>query len=158
MGSSILIFIFGVLFGLILQYARLNKYNTISGQALFANNTVAKAILLTVGVGAIILSIVIGLGFANFHVKPFVTGGIILGGLIFGAGMAILGYCPGTLAVSVGEGSLDALTGIVGGLFGGLVYSVVIPSISGIIGPNLGKISLFSLTGNIPVLYYLLTF
>jgi len=158
MGTTILIFIFGALFGLILQYAGLNKYNTISGQALLKNNTVAKAILLTVGVGAILLSIVIGFGFAQFHVKPFVTGGLILGGLIFGAGMAILGYCPGTLAISAGEGSLDALTGIVGGLLGGLIYSVVLPSISGLLGPNLGKISLFSLTGNIPVLYYLLTF
>lgn len=158
MGTTILIFVFGALFGLILQYAGLNKYNTISGQALLKNNTVAKAILLTVGVGAILLSISIGLGLAQFHVKPFVTGGLIIGGLIFGAGMAILGYCPGTLAVSAGEGSLDALTGIVGGLLGGLIYSVVLPSINGVLGPDLGKISLFSLTGNIPVLYYLLTF
>ena len=155
MATFFLIFVFGALFGLILQYANLNKYNVISGQALLKDNTVVKTILLTIGVGSILLSITIGLGLAQFHVKPFVTGGLILGGLIFGTGMAILGYCPGTLAVSLGEGSVDALVGIVGGLFGGLVYTLVLPSIEGILGPDMGKISLFSLLGSMPIIYYL---
>ncbi len=155
MGTSLLIFVFGALFGLILQYAGLNKYNTISGQALLKDNTVAKAILLTVGLGAILFGIVAGLGFASFHIKPFVTGGLIFGGLIFGAGMAILGYCPGTLPVSLGEGSMDALTGIIGGLFGGLTFTLTLPSIKGVLGPNLGKISLHSVLGASPALYYI---
>ncbi len=155
MGTSVLIFIFGALFGLILQYAGLNKYNTISGQALLKDNTVVKAILLTIGLGAILFGITAGLGLASFHIKPFVTGGLIFGGLIFGAGMAILGYCPGTLAVSLGEGSMDALIGILGGLSGGLVFTLVLPSIKGVLGPNLGKISLHSVLGNFPVMYYI---
>ena len=155
MGTSLLIFVFGALFGLILQYAGLNKYNTISGQALLKDNTVAKAILLTVGLGAILFGIATGLGLASFHVKPFVTGGLIFGGLIFGAGMAILGYCPGTLAVSLGEGSLDALLGIIGGLAGGLVFTLVLPSIKELLGPNLGKISLHSVLGTFPLMYYI---
>jgi hypothetical protein len=32
--------------------------------------------------------------------------------------MAILRYCPGTLPLSLGEGSIDALLGIIGGLVG----------------------------------------
>ena len=56
--------------------------------------------------------------------------------------MAILGYCPGTLAISAGEGSIDAWIGIVGGLLGGLIYTVFFPSFMQILGPNLGKISL----------------
>lgn len=42
----------------------------------------------------------------------------IIGGLIFGAGFAILGYCPGTIAGAVGNGYLDAM---VGGLAGILI-------------------------------------
>ncbi len=156
MGTTILIFVFGALFGLILQYAGLNRYNTISGQALLKNNTVVKTILITIGLGAILLSITTGLGLSQFHIKPFVVGGLILGGLIFGAGMAILGYCPGTLAVSLGEGSIDALIGVVGGLLGGLVFTLVLPSIKSILGPNLGKISLYSLTGSFSFTYYLM--
>jgi uncharacterized membrane protein YedE/YeeE len=103
------ILIFGFLFGALLNYARLNRYNVISGMATLENLTVAKAIAIAIGIGVILLNIEISLGFASWHVKPFIVGGIVLGGLIFGAGMAILGYCPGTLAVSLGEGSLDAL-------------------------------------------------
>jgi len=117
--------------------------------------TVAKAIAVAVGVGAILLSIEIGLGFASLHVKPLLLAGIGIGGLIFGAGMAILGYCPGTLPVSLGEGSLDALIGIIGGVVGGIVYTLIQPSIQGMLGPDLGKISLQSATGG-GAFYYIL--
>ena len=151
-----LILVFGFLFGAILQSAKLNKYNTISGMARLEDYTVAKAILVAVGVGAILLNIEIGLGFATYHVKPLILVGISLGGLIFGAGMAILGYCPGTMAISLGEGSLDALVGIVGSILGGVVYTLVQPSIQGMLGPDLGKISLQSATGDGSLFYVLL--
>lgn len=41
---NITILFFGFLFGAILRYAGLNKYNTISGLAIGNNLTVAKAI------------------------------------------------------------------------------------------------------------------
>ena len=151
-----LLFIFGFLFGAILQYAKLNKYNTISGLAILENFAVAKTIAVAIGFGAILLSIEIGLGFATYHVKPFILGGIVFGGLIFGSGMAILGYCPGTLPISLGEGSLDALIGILGGIVGGIVYTIILPSIHGVLGPDLGNISLKSLVGDNAVLFYLL--
>ncbi len=147
----------GFLFGTILQYAKLNKFNVISGLATLENFAVAKAIAVAIGVGAILLNIEILSGFASYHVKPLILGGIILGGLIFGTGMAILGYCPGTLAISLGEGSLDALIGIIGGLFAGLVYTLLSPSLNSILGPDLGTISLNSLTGT-NFIFYLLIF
>ncbi len=152
------ILILGFLFGAILQYARLNKYDVISRLATLEDLTVAKAVVLAIGVGAIILNIEIALGIAGYHVKPFVFGGVVLGGLIFGSGMAILGYCPGTLAVSLGEGALDALVGIIGGLLGGLAYTLVLPAISGILGPNWGKVSLYTITGGANVLFFILVF
>lgn len=155
---TILILILGFLFGASLQYASLNKYNVISGMATLENLTVAKAIAMAIGVGIILVNLEIGLGLAAYHVKPVLLVGVMLGGLIFGIGMAILGYCPGTLAVSLGEGSLDALTGIVGGLLGGLVYTWLVPSIQPLLGPSLGSISLFSLVGDQPLLFYVLLF
>ncbi len=152
------ILILGFVFGAILQYARLNKYDVISRLSTLEDLTVAKAVVLAIGVGAIIVNIEIALGIAGYHVKPFVFGGIVLGGLIFGAGMAILGYCPGTLAVSLGEGALDALIGIVGGLLGGLVYTLILPGIAGILGPNWGKISLYSITGGANILFFIVLF
>ena len=153
---TLIILILGFIFGAVLQYANLNKYNVISGLALRENFAVAKAIAIAIGIGAILLNIEIAFGFASYHVKPFVVGGLILGGLIFGIGMAILGYCPGTLAISLGQGSLDALIGIIGGLFGGIVYTLILPFINPILGPNLGAISLNSLTGTNTLFFIIL--
>ena len=146
--TTIVILLLGFLFGAILSYANLNKYNVISGMAMLKDLTVAKAILTTIGVGAILLMIEIQLGWAAYHVKPFIAVGIGLGGLIFGTGMAILGYCPGTMAVSIGEGSLDAVIGMVGGLIGGWVFTILYPSIHNLLDPDWGKVSVASLINN----------
>ena len=141
------IFILGFLFGAILKYAKLNRYDTISGTALLENFTVPKTIALAIGIGAVLINIETALGLSSYHIKPFMVGGIILGGLIFGVGMGILGYCPGTLAISAGEGSIDAGIGILGGLLGGLSYTLALPLIAPALGPNLGALSLNTLLG-----------
>jgi len=146
--------ILGFLFGALLQSAKLNRFDTISGMATLQNYKVAKAIALAIGVGVILLNIEIGMGFATYHIKPLLLGGIVLGGLIFGMGMAILGYCPGTVLVSAGEGSLDAMVGILGGLAGGLVYTLILPNISPVLGPNLGTYSMYTAFGSDPFLFY----
>lgn len=155
---NVTILILGFLFGALLQYSKLNRYNVISGMATLENYAVAKAIAAAIGVGVIIIAIEIGLGFATFHIKPVLLGGITIGGLIFGTGMAILGYCPGTLPVSLGEGSVDALAGIIGALTGGLIYTIILPFVQGITGPDLGSISLFTLIGQHDVIFYLADF
>lgn len=155
---NILVFAFGFIFGAILQYARLNKFNTISGMAIFKDFAIAKAILIALGVGMILINIEIGLGLSSFHTKPFITGGIILGGLIFGSGMAILGYCPGTLPISAGEGSLDAMVGMIGGLLGGFMFTIFLPAISGFLGPDLGNITLKTALPDRSILYFILIF
>lgn len=155
---TILILVLGFLFGAILQYASLNKYNVISGLAILENLSVVKAIALAIGVGIILLNIEVSLGLATLHVKPFIVGGLILGGLIFGSGMAILGYCPGTLAISLGEGSVDALIGIIGGLFGGIIYTLALPFIKPILGPDLGVLSLNATLGSSTIYYILSSF
>ncbi len=152
------ILIFGLLFGFLMQYGKVNRNDVISGMATLEDFTVIKTIGLAIGIGIIILGLEIGLGLASFHVKPLILGGIILGGLLFGFGMAILGYCPGTLAISLGEGSIDAFVGIIGGLIGGLVFTLLLPFIGNFLGPNYGSISLNSLMGTNSLYYILITF
>ena len=55
------------------------------------NLTIAKAIAVAISIGAILLNIEISLGLASYHVKPMLVGGIVVGGLLFGTGMAIPG-------------------------------------------------------------------
>jgi uncharacterized protein len=151
---AIYILFFGILFGAVLRFAKLNKFDTISGLAVLKDLAVAKTMALAIGLGAIFISFEVGAGLSVYHIKPLLLGGIILGGLIFGSGMAILGYCPGTMAISLGEGSVDAFVGILGGLTSGLIYTLVLPSIKGILGPDLGAISLNSLVGEYTFLFY----
>jgi len=57
---------------------------------------------------------------------------VVIGGLIFGAGFAVLGYCPGTVAGAVGQGSLDALFGgMVGLTVGAGLFARIYPRIAG---------------------------
>ena len=58
--------------------------------------------------------------------------GNLVGGLIFGVGMALAGYCPGTWPPGAGEGKLDyMIPGLLGFLTGavifGLTYQQVFP-------------------------------
>ncbi|OCC15627.1 hypothetical protein DBT_0978 [Dissulfuribacter thermophilus] len=152
------ILFFGFLFGAIIYLSKLNRNDVISGLAMLKDFSVAKAIAVAIGLGAILLNTEIALGLATYHIKPFISGGVILGGLLFGVGMAILGYCPGTLPISLGQGSIDALFGIFGGLLSGFVFTLLFPHMQGILGPNLGKISLYTLYGSDPVKFFVLTF
>ena len=71
--------------------------------------------------------------------------GNLVGGLVFGAGMALAGYCPGTVAAGAGEGKLDYLVSGFLGLFAGsllfgLTYQAVFVPIAKI--ANLGNTTL----------------
>ncbi len=146
--------LFGFLFGYFLLQAKLNRFDTISGMATLEDFSVAKAIMLALGIGSILIGFEISMGMADFHVKTLIPWAQILGGMIFGTGMAILGYCPGTLAISLGEGSMDALAGIAGGIIGSLAYYAVAPSLGFLKATELGKMSLFSVLGGFGPAYF----
>lgn len=58
----------------------------------------------------------------------------IIGGVIFGIGFAILGYCPGTVLGAVGQGSLDALIpAFLGLILGSAIFASFYPRILPII-------------------------
>ncbi len=140
--------IWGFLFGGFLQYARLNRFDTIAGMAVLRDFTVAKTISFTIGLGLLLMQAEIHFGWADYHIKPLILTGVVVGGLLFGIGMAILGYCPGTVAISLGQGNLDALAGIIGGLCGSLLFAVAYPDLAPLLGPDLGTLSLRSLLPN----------
>jgi len=48
--------------------------------------------------------------------------GNILGGLIFGVGMALAGFCPGSIIAGIGEGKVDYLVAGVLGMFAGSFF------------------------------------
>ena len=112
--------VFGVVFGFLLQKGGVTKYEVIIGQLLLEDFTVVKIMLTGVVTGSVGLYLMKGLGWVQLKPKAGSWGKNAIGGLIFGAGFAVLGYCPGTIAGAMGNGYLDA---IFGGLPGILIGS-----------------------------------
>jgi len=123
-GSVALVFLIGVIFGGIIQYTRVDKFEKIAGFSMLKDTIIPKMLFLTVGLTSIGLYFMIDAGQAHYHVKPIILQGLIIGGILFGISMAILGKCPGTGPVSIAEGRIDVLVGAIGGLLGGLVFTI----------------------------------
>lgn len=122
--------VIGILFGFILQKAQVTKYQKIVSFFRWSDLTVQKVMFSAILSGMIGVYALHDLGLVNLHIKPALFGANILGGLIFGVGMLLLGFCPGTCAAAFGEGRLDGLfRGIVGILIGAALYSEVFPFI-----------------------------
>jgi len=139
-GSVALVFLIGVIFGGIIQYTRVDKFEKIAGFAMLKDTIIPKMLFLTVGLTSIGLYFMIDAGQAHYHVKPIILQGLIIGGILFGISMAILGKCPGTGPVSIAEGRIDVLVGAIGGLFGGLVFTLYYDDIfKPLMGESLGK-------------------
>ncbi|OGQ13317.1 MAG: YeeE/YedE family protein [Deltaproteobacteria bacterium RBG_19FT_COMBO_46_12] len=120
----------GILFGFFLQKGGVTRYDVIIGQLLLRDFTVVKVMLTAVVVGKIGVHLLKSLGRAELHPKPGSLGSTVIGGLLFGIGFGILGYCPGTMVGAVGQGSLDALFGgIVGLLIGVGLFSEIYPAL-----------------------------
>ena len=110
-------FVFGVLFGFLLQKGGATQYDVIVAQLLLTDFTVLKIMLSAVVTGMIGIYFMKHKGWIQLHPKKGSVGKNVVGGLIFGVGFALLGYCPGTIAGAVGNGYLDAIVGGLGGIF-----------------------------------------
>ncbi len=142
-GSLALVFLIGIIFGGIIQYTRVDKFEKIAGFSMLKDTIVPKMLFLAVGLTSIALYFMIEAGWAHYHVKPIMWQGLVIGGTIFGISMAIMGKCPGTGPVSIAEGRIDVLVGAIGGLFGGLVFTVYYDDLfKPLMGESLGKLTL----------------
>jgi len=155
MTNVIIPLILGVAFGFSLNKAGLTKYHKIVNVFRLTDLAVLKFMMTALVVSMAGLYFLRGLGLLTFPTVPatYVVGNIV-GGLIFGAGMALSGFCPGTCAAGSGEGKLDYLIpGLLGFLVGagiyGLTYQQIFPAISAIANsgnvviPDLWNISPF---------------
>lgn len=121
----------GFAFGWLLQKAGLSRYERIVGVYLFEDLAVVKVLLTALVVGALCLRALTALGLAGAVPVPATYfAGNVAGGFLFGIGMAVSGFCPGTVAAGAGEGRLDYLIpGMLGLVAGALAFGIVYPSL-----------------------------
>jgi hypothetical protein len=139
----------GIFFGFLLQKARVIRYDKQIGALRLLDMTIVKFMLSAICVGMVGIYALRDLGFVALGVKGTILGGNIIGGLIFGAGWGLLGYCPGTQAGALGEGRWDALWGALGMLTGGMLYAETYPTMkaSVLTWGDFGKITLPEVLG-----------
>ena len=89
--------LFGIIFGFLLQKGGVTKYDVIINQLLLTDFTVLKIMLSAVVTGMIGLYFMQNRGWIKLRPKAGSLGKNAIGGLIFGVGFALLGYCPGRL-------------------------------------------------------------
>lgn len=120
--------LFGIVFGFLLQKGGVTRYDVIIGQLLLEDFTVVKIMLSAVLTGMIGVHLMKRLGWVRLSPKSGSWSQNVIGGLIFGAGFALLGYCPGTIAGAIGNGFLDALAGgLTGILLGSGIFAALYP-------------------------------
>jgi uncharacterized protein len=108
----------GIGFGFLLQKGRVAKYQTILGQLLLKDWTAFKIMLTAILTGAVGVYALVAAGVATLDIWPFQPAAVLVGAALFGIGIAVLGYCPGTGMAGAGEGSRDAMVGVLGMITG----------------------------------------
>jgi len=139
----------GVLFGFFLQKGRVLRYDKQLAALRLQDMTIIKFMLSSVLVGMVGVYLLHDLGLAKLSVKATILGGTILGGLTFGLGWGLIGYCPGTSVGALGEGRWDAVWGIAGMVAGAALYAESFPFIKATVltWGDLGKITIPQLLG-----------
>lgn len=119
-GSLLAYVLFGILFGYFLSKARATDYDSIIDMFMF------KEFQLYGVIGVAILVVAAGLFLTHRFKKPTLSGKALdwepvkfepsrlIGAVLFGAGWALAGTCPGTVLTQLGEGKIFAIFTVMG--------------------------------------------
>ena len=117
----------GILFGFLMQKAQVIRYDRQLAALRLQDMTIVKFMLSTILVAMVGIYLLFDLGLIKLSIKPLILGGNVLGGLIFGIGWGIVGYCPATAMGALGEGRYDSAFGLLGMLLGAGLYAEAYP-------------------------------
>lgn len=116
--------LFGLIFGILLNKGRVADYNVIVNQFRLKDFTVMKIMLTAIVVGGVgVWAMMSGGLLQGYSLKATNLLGVILGSAIFGVGMVVYGFCPGTGIAAAATGRIDALVGFLGMIAGGIAYA-----------------------------------
>jgi len=118
----------GLLFGYALEAAGFGSPRRLTGQFLLTDWAVFKVMFTAVIVAAFGLWLFQTAGWlrpGSYYVPTLLLYGTFLGGALIGLGFMLGGYCPGTSAVGLASGRIDALVFMIGMVAGSWVYAAV---------------------------------
>jgi hypothetical protein len=124
-GAMIAALVIGVAFGWFLERSGMGSARKLSGQFYLTDLTVFKMMfsaILTAMLGAFWLGRIGVLDLSRVYVPETFLAPQLVGGLVFGAGFAIGGLCPGTSCVAAASGRGDGLA-LMAGMFTGVLLT-----------------------------------
>jgi len=143
----------GIAFGATLSLSGAASHRMIVNALRLKDLRLLKIILTALAVGTLGVTLLDAAGMAHLQIKPAYLLGVALGGVLFGIGFAVAGYCPGTCVVATAERKKDALFVLLGGLLGAMTFGLLYPALRPIlIDPfNMGEVRVTNLLGISPV-------
>lgn len=141
----------GVAFGALLQKSGASDHGRIVDQLLLRDPSVVELMGGAAATGAVGVELLRRRGRYRPEAKP-TNAGVLVGAALFGSGMALLGYCPGTCVAAAAEGKRDAAFGVLGMLAGALAFVRLYPALKPILSAgDLGKRTLPGVTHTRPL-------
>ena len=127
-GAFLAAFVIGLLFGLALERSGFGSSRRLAGVFYLEDMAVVKVMFTALVTAMLGLAYLLTFGWISadaLYFMPTVYGAQLVGGLLFGVGFVMGGWCPGTSAVGIASGKLDALTFFGGALLGSILFNEV---------------------------------
>ena len=140
----------GIAFGVALEKAGFGSSRRLAGIFYFRDMTVLKVMFTAVVFAMLGICYARAFGFVtldNVYFLHTVYGAQIVGGLIFGAGFVMSGWCPGTGAVGLASGKIDALVFLLGAVGGSMLYNELYPMLKPIFAGDRGVVFAYDTLG-----------
>lgn len=125
------VLVIGAYLGILFTKSEVARWERVHDMFLFREAHMYLIIGVAVVVAMISMFIIKQLGLSSvdgkpitYKPKPFHTG-VIIGGMLFGAGWAITGACPGPIYAQIGAGAWPALLTLLGALIGMFSYAAL---------------------------------
>jgi uncharacterized membrane protein YedE/YeeE len=123
--------VIGIGFGWFLERSGMGSAKKLAGQFYLRDLTVFKVMftaILTAMLGVFWLGWIGFVDISRIYVPETFLAPQLVGGLVFGAGFALGGLCPGTSCVSAATGRIDGLFVVIGMFAGVLAMGLLFPS------------------------------
>lgn len=117
----------GILFGFLLQKGRVLRFEKQVSAMLFKDMTILKFMMTAIMVGMVGITLLSQLDIVTISHKSMNLWAVLIGGALFGAGWAVMGYCPGTSVGALADGRLHAAFAIAGMVVGAAIYAEIYP-------------------------------
>ena len=140
----------GMAFGFVIQRVGATDPDRMTRAHLMLDAEIPRFMLAAVALSALGLFGLQTAGVGRTMVLPTSLVATGLAAVIFGIGWGLCGYCPGTTWAAVGEGRLDAVFALVGGLAGAAVFAHLHERLIPLLydPTNLGQLTVTDMVGN----------